>query len=120
MIIEKWRDFELENKDQEAIAAVLKKMPKSIIRRRPIKAPDGVIHLFLPFAVLYSNAHSFPDGCWIRGVLRLHIPRRASNKPQSQILGDGTQVEKAKDPRIGNLICDPPLHCWCLATLVCI
>jgi len=41
MMIESWRDFEVEQGDQAAIEEVRKKMPKRIIRRRPIKAPDG-------------------------------------------------------------------------------
>lgn len=41
MLIESWRDFEVEVGDENGLANVKKRMPKRIIRRRPIKAPDG-------------------------------------------------------------------------------
>jgi hypothetical protein len=42
MMIESWRDFEVEYGEPETVANVRQNMPKRIIRRRPMKAPDGV------------------------------------------------------------------------------
>lgn len=45
MLIESWRDYEVAlaetSDDREGVENVRKRMPKRIIRRRPIKAPDG-------------------------------------------------------------------------------
>jgi crooked neck len=42
LLIESWREFEQKNGDQHTLEMVMKRMPKRIIKRRPIKAPDGM------------------------------------------------------------------------------
>eukprot|EP00026_Physarum_polycephalum_P003608 Phypoly_transcript_03621.p1 GENE.Phypoly_transcript_03621~~Phypoly_transcript_03621.p1 ORF type:complete len:661 (+),score=148.16 Phypoly_transcript_03621:136-2118(+) len=41
MMIESWREFETGYGDEETVANVRQKMPKRIIRRRPMKGSDG-------------------------------------------------------------------------------
>jgi hypothetical protein len=57
MLIESWKEFEVAQGDAEAIAAIRSKMPKRVIRRRPIKAPDGVCSS--PSSSLSLTAPSF-------------------------------------------------------------
>lgn len=42
MLVESWKEFEERHGDQTTLDIVRKKVPKRIIRRRPIKGPDGV------------------------------------------------------------------------------
>jgi len=42
MLVESWKEFEQEIGDKEFIAQVQSKMPKRIIKKRPIKTEDGV------------------------------------------------------------------------------
>jgi len=41
MLVESWKEFEEKYGDQTTLDEVRKKVPKRIIRRRPIKGPDG-------------------------------------------------------------------------------
>jgi len=41
MLVDSWREFEQKHGDKQTLDSVLKKVPKRIIKRRPIKAPDG-------------------------------------------------------------------------------
>jgi len=41
MLIESWKEYEQTHGDGASLESVLKKMPKRIIRRRPVKTPEG-------------------------------------------------------------------------------
>jgi len=63
MLLEAWRDFELNHGDQESVTAVAKRLPKKIKKKRALKADDGVRHFFLFLFYLslsfFSSNHSF-------------------------------------------------------------
>jgi len=42
MLIENWRDFEISLGDKQHIEEVEKKMPRRVVKRRPIKTEDGM------------------------------------------------------------------------------
>ena len=53
MLLESWRDFELENQDEEAIKKVTNLMPKRVKKRRRIQQDEDAPGMFQYFFLLF-------------------------------------------------------------------
>lgn len=108
MVLEAWRAFEDDSGTPDTVDKVTQRMPKKVKKRRLIDEDVGVcasslsctyFELYLPLqfpkplAQALNSLKSLSAGRWVRGVFRLHIPRRTGRAGQCQTAANGTHVE---------------------------